>query len=476
MMYAHPYSTSFRAAEPHEFLVWERGWQVPEAHVLEMWNREAVAGKVFLTITGEEVKIIFPGKRNLRAGADFTGAIIEHRGEILRGEIELHRTQRDWFAHRHHLDERYRSVILHVVFSQDLRIPEDISTGIPTVNLSQQLFRPISQVWDAARSDQSFRNANVLACQEFSASVSENAKRAMLHVSAASRFSRKTRSVALRYETLRSVLRKGDTPSIPMTEIWMQILYEMIFSSFGYGGNKEAMRQLAQRLPLRWWQLHEKEFHTTDRIYLLLLGVAGLIDRAQMDEAAKDQALVHWLEWKKRFAFQSIEKTAWNYGRVRPQNMPHERLKSIAILLPFFRDRAWFRVLGETVLQATKANGFHHGKLSACFAIQPSDTNDHAIHAAFGEERRHEIIVNVIAPFFAALGMCTGRNDLYRRAVDMYFQFPSKAKNSVTQCVSRALQLSCETQSGLQQGMLEVHEAHCTSRECAACFIGAFRT
>lgn len=476
MMYTHQYSKVLHVAEPQGFLVHERRWQVPEAHVMEMWNREAVAGRVFLTITGEEVKIIFPGKRNLGAGADFNGAIIEHRGEILRGEIELHRTQQDWLAHRHHLDERYRTVILHVVFSQDARRSEEICTGIPTVILSQQVLRPISEVWNAARSDQSFRTSNELACQEYSTSVSENAKRAMLHVSAATRFSRKMRSVSIRYETLRSALRNDDSSSISMTGIWMQILYEMIFSSFGYGGNKEAMRQLAQRLPLQWWRLHATEFQTSDRTYLLLLGVAGLIDRAQLNEGAQDQALAHWLEWKKRFAFQSLEKTVWNYGRVRPQNMPHERLKSIAIFLPFLLDRAWFRALGETVLQAKKANDFQHGKFPAGFAFQPFCANDSALHAAFGDERRHEIIVNVIAPFFAALGMCTGRDELYRRAVDMYFQFPSKAKNSVTQCISRALQLSCERQSGVQQGMLEVHEAHCISRGCDACFIGAFRT
>jgi hypothetical protein len=59
--------------------------------------------------------VLHPGRANGGGGPDFIGACLLDEKGLVRGDVELHRSSRDWRAHGHHLDPHYDNVVLHVV-------------------------------------------------------------------------------------------------------------------------------------------------------------------------------------------------------------------------------------------------------------------------------------------------------------------------------------------------------------------------
>ena len=68
---------------------------------------------------GRPLRIIFPGTPAGGSGPDFTGAILDAGGDLLRGDVELHLLASGWRDHGHAADEAYAGVVLHVVARND---------------------------------------------------------------------------------------------------------------------------------------------------------------------------------------------------------------------------------------------------------------------------------------------------------------------------------------------------------------------
>ena len=78
------------------------------------------------TVNNEDITIISTGIRNHNSGADFINARIKINNTLWAGHVEMHILASDWFKHKHHQDDNYNNVILHVVYINDtdkIRIP-----------------------------------------------------------------------------------------------------------------------------------------------------------------------------------------------------------------------------------------------------------------------------------------------------------------------------------------------------------------
>ena len=68
------------------------------------------------TTQGERLRLLFSGAWNHGPGPDFRNArLLRRGGQVLRGDVEIHRRARDWRAHGHHRDPAYLSVVLHLI-------------------------------------------------------------------------------------------------------------------------------------------------------------------------------------------------------------------------------------------------------------------------------------------------------------------------------------------------------------------------
>lgn len=68
---------------------------------------------------GRSLQVVFPGVPGGGAGPDFTGAILDAGGDLLRGDVEVHLLASGWRAHGHDRDPAYAGVVLHVVGAND---------------------------------------------------------------------------------------------------------------------------------------------------------------------------------------------------------------------------------------------------------------------------------------------------------------------------------------------------------------------
>lgn len=89
------------------------------------------------TSTGLPVRIMHPGRRNRDGGPDFLDARVMIGDLEWRGHVEIHRRSSEWLQHGHQHDDKYRNVILHVVYEDDL--PGQLIGEIPVLELQGRM-------------------------------------------------------------------------------------------------------------------------------------------------------------------------------------------------------------------------------------------------------------------------------------------------------------------------------------------------
>lgn len=83
------------------------------------------------------LRILNFGKYNENAGPDFEFAKIELGQQTWIGNIEIHWSSSEWYQHKHQLDARYNTTILHFVWHHTDTQPTYRKDGtiIPTLEL-----------------------------------------------------------------------------------------------------------------------------------------------------------------------------------------------------------------------------------------------------------------------------------------------------------------------------------------------------
>lgn len=171
---------------------------------------------------GRALKVVFPGVPGGGSGPDFTGAILDAGGDLLRGDVEVHLRASGWRAHGHHADEAYAGVVLHVVGENDVGAASTLHAGARAIAVlvlrpeERPAFPPPFTPPCALRAAQGFDAAPVL-------------ERISL---------RRLRVKAARASPL---VRDGGAG---------QALYALALEVLGGAANREPFAALARRLPL----------------------------------------------------------------------------------------------------------------------------------------------------------------------------------------------------------------------------------
>ena len=106
-----------------------------EKYLHYLWKSKQFPSVQTTLTNGEEIVVKEVGEYNeyLR-GPDFRMGSIYIRGALEYGPIEMHVNSSDWYTHKHHLDDNYNNVILHVVFKNDKPVIQN-GREIPTLEL-----------------------------------------------------------------------------------------------------------------------------------------------------------------------------------------------------------------------------------------------------------------------------------------------------------------------------------------------------
>jgi hypothetical protein len=435
---------------------------VPEALVQALWRDQRFDREALQTTDGTPVTIHDPGRINADSGPDFLDAHLQIGAMTWRGAVEIHTTSGDWFAHGHHEDARYNSVVLHVTLHADTwtggLLRED-QTVLPEFVLAPRLDRPLRRLLHQFLAE----DDRELVCAPQWTRVPAVVRTAWIEQLANDRMAAKQRRLEARYQA---------RPDLE------QLLYERLFAGLGYAKNDDPMETLARRVPLATARAVEDPI---DR-EALFFGVADLLPRPadllESDRATADYAMDLRDRFRRLQASRAIgpmKRTQWTFFRLRPANFPPLRIAQGLAWL--HRGALLHRDPVGTLMHAVQANDPVAALRKALHARPHAFWNTHLRlvkstkerEPSLGRGRIDTLIVNAILPWLLVVADQRSQPELRAQAFDVLRALPAK-----TDRVVRVFkQLGTPPDAAYHaQGMHHLYRTYCRPGRCLSCTIG----
>jgi hypothetical protein len=481
--------------------------KVHEKFLYEIWKNNDF-GKILTSNGGEEITVIDPGTENSELGGpDFTNARIRIGNITYNGDIEIDHSFFDWKSHGHDLNSRYNKVVLHVVVkggTEDHVVTRD-GRKVPSVAIGKFLSEDIkTSIRDAILTERNSRLGKV-RCVDLNAVISEKQKLDYIYHLGIIRFKNKCMKVyerlkeisyltemnikepVIRYEFDQNFYNKKFTPSDFSDEnLWLQLMYELLFEALGYSNNKEIMNKLARSAKITFLRKFEDEADYLFIIEAALMKISGLIPHQltfQEEETSEyiRQITSVWNRIKNDYDNIMFRKTHWHFDNQRPQNFPTIRLAGGARLIYRMTKEDMMKQLITTFaekeskdimrlvryLLIVRAEGYwqHH------FVFDKKNPVNSKFLVGFS--RVDEIYINTILPVLAVYYEIFNKSESLSKVFNFYSKFRHNTDNSIVNQISSALFLKdAHKRSVLYQGMLELFRSYCSKELCLECKLG----
>lgn len=272
-----------------------------------VWKYRLYSGMTLLTTDEKPVTILDPGIHNTDAGPDFFNAKLKIEDTVWVGDVEIHSKASDWRQHKHSLDKRYDSIILHVVGVDDRQITRMNGEIIPQVVIEIPEEVRKSAAWLIAR------DLSVPCLAQLSSLEA-------VHLY--------TWLDALLSECLQRKI--GDILYLldEYENDWNEVFYITLTRNFGLGVNSDAFERLARSLPLKYIR---KQRGASSQIEAMFFGQAGML------EETLDCHYYRFLQQEYRFLKHKFDLLPLDYLlyknlRIRPSNFPHVKIAQLAAI------------------------------------------------------------------------------------------------------------------------------------------------
>ncbi|WP_149913541.1 DUF2851 family protein [Sphingobacterium cavernae] len=412
-----------------------------------IWRYKLINQSNLRTTQGEVLLVLDFGQYNTNAGADFEFAKIEINGRIWVGNVELHVCSLDWKFHQHHLDPRYNSTILHVVwenYEQSEAVRLD-NTTIPTLVLKNYVDNALLEKYHQLMSNEQW-----MSC--------ENQLHKVPELTISNWLDR------LIIERLESKMEMVTSWAQLTGYDWEKVQLIAIPRAFGMKVNSDAFEKLMLQLNTN---MLYKYANDPFKLEALLFGLSGFLSSKNLDDAyAKDL----WQEFgylKHMHGLGGQSLVEWKFLRMRPYNFPTYRMAQLCGLL--IKRMQWFEFIKTSALQeviedleAICTSGywrdhFHFHKISK--AHDTRLTSDFIQH----------IVLNAFIPILFTYGKYIVREDLQQKALEWLHNLKVEKNNIVAGFKERAIEAKT---AGESQALLQLFRHYCAGKKCLDCAIG----
>lgn len=396
------------------------------------------------TSWGQRLNVLFPGYHNHDAGPDFLQAVVSIDDVRWIGSVEIHCRSSDWMRHKHQYDDKYKSVILHVVYEHDMEIQLDDHEYLPTLELKTRIPQEMFSRYESL-----MKVPDLLLCRFHLSNVDPIILQSQMSKALIERLTH-------RQNEFQHILASCQSD-------WNELIYRVMAIGFGCKKNGMAFELLAQSLPFRIVRSH---LTSRLQIYALVFGQSGLLEQEDQDEYSERLRYEYdYLRYKYRLS--PIGAHQWNWLRLRPQNFPPLRLAQFAQMLYDTGSS-----LSDKVLKASMSN------LQSWLSVVPDEywqthymfgksSPKHA--SGMGEALVNSLIINVVVPIRFAYARFTGDEAMQEDALSLLERVPYE-NNKVTRLFSSS-SFPCWSAYD-SQAQIEQMNHYCMQKQCLKCSVG----
>ncbi len=411
-----------------------------------VWQHQYFDHSTLQTLSGDKITVLRPGFRNTNAGPDFFEARIEIGGILWIGNVELHIRTSGWNHHGHSLDKNYDSVILHVVWENDLPMENHPNTRIPVLELRHRVDPGMTNRYLAI-----LEAIQDIPCGHQFSEVPPLVKSSMTDRVLVERLQNKS-------VVILEMLARNNSD-------WDETAWQLLARYFGAKVNADAFQNLAEQIPLKILLKHRNDLL---QLEALLLGTAGLIPSGTSSGYISDLKREYtFLSEKYGLGKKRLDTIEWKMFRLRPAGFPTVRIAQLASLvcrngnlfslLTSFETTSQFVTSLRCIQSAYWHTHYHFGK--------PART----LVPPMGIEAVYTLIVNAAAPLLAAYSFKTDNRSYLDRAVRLLEELPAENNRITRKWKQLGLEMSS---SASTQGATEWYHRYCTLKRCLSCSVG----
>lgn len=410
-----------------------------------VWRLQKFNTHELSTTSGDTLTIIQKGNYNHNAGPDFLEARIEIDDTLWAGHIEIHKNSSEWYLHGHDQDLAYDNVILHVVYRHDREVMRKDGTVIPTLVLEPRMDLPL-----IGKYEELIHNETWIPCQPDIFQVAEFVKNNWKDRLIIDRLQEKT---------------SGILEDLVKTQMdWESVFFTYLAMHLGTKVNKDAFRTLGMSLSR---QILLKNRGNLKNLEAILFGQAGMLDQSFQDDYP-NELQYRYNHIRQKYDLQPINRSVWNFLRLRPANFPTIRIAQLA------------QMINQTEHLFSKCMAALNIKeYLNTFDIQISNYwKDHYVfdkaskqskNKKLGKSTIFNLLINTICPFLFLYGREKGITAYQDKAIELLEQIPPEKNRIVTQWN----QLNYQAEHAMDtQALIQLKNRYCDEKRCLQCHIG----
>lgn len=420
-----------------------------EAFLHFIWQFQYFNKQQLTTVCGTGVHVLSTGFLNSNAGPDFHQARILLGNVEWHGQIEIHYCSSDWIKHKHHLDEAYNNVILHVVWKSDETVVRQDGTVLPILELKDRVDQKL-----ISKFEQFVKTNSSIPCSTYPSQdkVDPFAISSMLEKCLVERLEQKAKEILLIHKETR--------------HDWEETIYRWLGKCYGFKINSHPFLKLCEIVP---YSLARKYRKDRKQIEALLFGAAGFLKGTFSTSFPLEIQKEYQYLYTKHSLQGQMGISEWKFLRLRPANFPTLRISQFC----------GFLSKTEHLYDLLFSSGDHVEFLNCVSQNAHSYWQDHYVfdkpsrlsktNTSMGSSSSDSLVINGLLPLRFAFAHLLGLDEMKASVIDT-FRTIKPEKNSLIVHYD-FLHLKGIT-SFESQAITQLHHSYCALKKCLACRIG----
>jgi len=409
-----------------------------------LWKHKLFDARQLVSSSNENIQILNSGMHNFNAGPDFFNAKIKIDNQVWAGNVEIHIKSSDWYVHNHEVDKAYDSIVLHVVWENDMPIYRKNNTTITTLVLQDYVSKEMLDSYYKLF----FRKENWINCEKNIATIDAftfNNWKERLYLE---RLNDKS-------EVILSLLKHSKND-------WEVVLFKLLAKNFGLKVNGESFFNLANSFE---FSVFRKQKSNLQLLEALLFGQASFFD-VDFDEPYFNLLKNEYAFLQVKYKLKPIHKSEVKFFRLRPNNFPTIRLSQLANLY-FNKPNLFSKIMAVKTIE----------DYYDLFTVTTSEFWE--THYSFKTSTKKQIkkttksfidllLINTIIPLRFVYEKHIGK--LNEEKIIALIQQIKPEKNGV---IDKFKALQITSKNALEtQALIQLKTKYCTPKKCLQCVVG----